>query len=192
MALTSSNTGPALTVIAMCAVAVSVFWWEGRGDGEAEEAARAALPAADSPVSDAHRTPTVLTSSAAPPVQLADTQGVDAELPIYDASAQPPVETAPAETAGADPANERAAAIRASGERGENGNGAEQLGLLTQTLRTDEFARNRLLAINGLRSRASDPALRPQVLEALRAAQADRDANVSRNAGDAVAELSRF
>ena len=203
-ALSFSRQGLVLTVIAMCAVGVGVFWWARPGDAAPGGAARVALPAGSSSTSDAHATPTVLTASASQPVQLADTEGANParhdpnaephdtpparpeEFPVYDASAHPPVETAPAETVGADPANERAAAIRAAGE-----GGAEQLALLTQTLRTDEFARNRLLAINGLRSLASDPALLPQVLEALHAAQADRDANVSRNARDAYQELSR-
>jgi hypothetical protein len=169
----------ALTLIAMCAVGVSVFWWARRGDAAVNDAAPAWLPAGGSPAPQRQQLAAWHDPNAEPhdtPPARADRTAVD------DAGANPPLETAAAETAGADPPNERAESIRAMG--------AGELAQLTQVLRSDPLARNRLLAINGLRNVAKDPALAPQVLDLLRAAQSDGDANVARNARDAYQEFA--
>jgi hypothetical protein len=202
-ATSSVKSGPVLAALLVGAVGLGVYWWSrpqepvapgSTADSPASLSAlsgegagfRAGPPSA--PVvalADAPQPPPARNDPNAEPHEAPPSKPV--EFPVYDASASPPVESGPAETAGADPANQRAATLRATGEQA---GGAAELALLIESLRTDPLARNRLLAISGLRRLAADESLQPQVLDALRAAQSDRDTNVARNARDAYAEFA--
>jgi hypothetical protein len=92
----------------------------------------------------------------------------------------------PAETVGADEADVRAADIR-----NLDPIAPEALIALEQTLRYDAIARNRLLAVNGLRRMALGGANRERVASVLQVAMADSDANVATSARDAYQEIAR-
>lgn len=116
----------------------------------------------------------------------------DARYPVYDEnapSAVPPAEDADkAELASAHPADQRAADLRAPTPAGAEERRLAELG---ETLRTDEFARNRLLAVNELRKLGASPHWSARALEILRASQNDKDPNVAASARDAIAQLAR-
>jgi hypothetical protein len=173
----------------MCAVAVGVYRWAG-----GEHSAAAVVPpstpvvvAQAQPLAPVRQEPRQQPASVEPDESHETPPARPDEFPVYDESQ--PAETyatAASQTTDEDPVNQRATAIREAAQAG----GAGQLALLTQTLSTDTLARNRMLAINSLRMLAVDPALAPQVLDALRDAQGDRDANVARHARDAYQELA--
>lgn len=92
----------------------------------------------------------------------------------------------PAEMTGVDDANVRAAAIRDLDPKAP-----DALIALEQTIRYDEIARNRLLAVNGLRRMALAGANRERVASVLQVAMSDSDANVAANARDVYQEIGR-
>ena len=62
--------------------------------------------------------------------------------------------------------------------------------LLEQVVRTDEIARNRLLAVNSLRLMAKRLERHEHIAAVLRAAMTDSDPNVARSARDAYGEIA--
>ena len=91
-----------------------------------------------------------------------------------------------AEMAGADEANVRAAAIRDLDPKAP-----DTFIALEQTIRYDAIARNRMLAVNGLRRMALGGANRERVASVLRVAMSDSDRNVATNARDVYQEIAR-
>ena len=117
---------------------------------------------------------------------------VAAPAPVEDSplAAQVPPAAAetqdrPAETEGAAEANVRAAAIRDL-----DPSAPDAFIALEQTVRYDAIARNRLLAVNGLRRMALTGANRGRVASVLRAAMSDSDPNVATSARDAYQEIA--
>jgi len=90
-----------------------------------------------------------------------------------------------AQALGSDDADSRAAAIREL-DPGTD----DSLAALEQTVRGDPIARNRLLAVNGLRFIAKGGRSVAEVRVVLQAAQADDDPNVAASARDALQELA--
>jgi hypothetical protein len=92
----------------------------------------------------------------------------------------------PAEVSGAADADVRGVAIRELNDVAT----PEALAALAQIVRSDEVARNRILAVNSLRlmGKRGDTSGRVQAL--LREAMADADANVATNARDAFQEIT--
>jgi hypothetical protein len=126
----------------------------------------------------------------------------DSSIPRLPAAAPAPIDDSPlveqvpptaaeahergAEMIGADEADMRAAAIR-----NLDSIAPQALDALEQTLRYDAIARNRLLAVNGLRRMALGGANRERVASVLQVAMADSDANVATSARDAYQEIAR-
>ncbi len=97
---------------------------------------------------------------------------------------EPPEFKLPAEASGAGDADARAAAIRQLDPAA-----SDAFTALEQTLRNDPIARNRLLAVNGLRLLAKGGRNVDRVRTVLQAAMADADPNVAASARDALQEL---
>ena len=117
---------------------------------------------------------------------------VAAPAPIQDSPSAEQVSPAavvvqerPAELVGADEANLRAAAIRDLDPKAP-----DTFIALAQTIRYDGIARNRLLAVNGLRRMALGGANRERVAGVLRVAMSDSDPNVATSARDAYQEIA--
>jgi hypothetical protein len=91
-----------------------------------------------------------------------------------------------AELVGADEANVRAAAIRDLDPKAP-----DTFIALEQTIRYDAIARNRMLAVNGLRRMALGGANRERVASVLRVAMSDSDRNVATSARDAYLEIAQ-
>lgn len=113
-----------------------------------------------------------------------------ARLPV---AAPAPIETPPLEAQvppaaadlGEEDPDERADAIRQLDERAP-----DSVPVLEQVVRTDEIARNRLLAVNSLRLMAMRLKHREHIAAVLRAAMSDSDPNVARSARDAYGEIA--
>jgi hypothetical protein len=91
---------------------------------------------------------------------------------------------------GAPNADERASVIRAVDTSDAEG-GSASVAALQSALTSDRSVRNRLLAINSLRTLAKQGRDLPHVREILRTAMSDSDSNVATSARDAFKELTR-
>lgn len=179
----------------MIAVGVAVYWWASRGESAAgivpsAVAATAAETAAATAPVPATPGAGAVSSRAAPSAGVVrSSPAAPAPAPAYEAAADtnPPPDSAP--VSDEDPGNVRAASIRQAGE----GKGSpDELALLSQSLRSDPITRNRLLAVNAVRTLGADPTRRAWALGELRTVQAqDRSPLVVSHAADAIAALSK-
>jgi hypothetical protein len=92
----------------------------------------------------------------------------------------------PAEVSGAADPDARAMVLRQL----DGAATPESLNVLEQTLRDDDVARNRLLAVNSLRLMAKRGEHSDRILTLLRSAMADADPNVATSARDAYREVA--